>query len=119
MYNVNNRCIKSILFISLDIALKDDCGVADSMYNIQLIIQFCESLPTKCLHLSLNDLFYSQEDIKRNIIVLLAELFLWFEVSPAPIVANVTRQEVSRPTTSVIPSEGEVDDGNYSDYIIY
>lgn len=55
-------------------------SVADSLYNLQLVQDFCASrLPRGC-PLSLEDLLYVPPPLKVNLVVLLAEMFMCFEV---------------------------------------
>ncbi|XP_043831691.1 calmodulin-regulated spectrin-associated protein 3 isoform X2 [Dromiciops gliroides] len=63
-----------------DVCLKDTMSVADSLYNLQLVQDFCAArLPGGC-PLALEDLLYVPPLLKTNVAVLLAELFLCFEV---------------------------------------
>lgn len=49
----------SSLFLSVDVCLKDTMYTADSMYNLQLIREFCESHLKSCCPLQLEDLLYA------------------------------------------------------------
>ncbi|KAB1259776.1 Calmodulin-regulated spectrin-associated protein 3 [Camelus dromedarius] len=63
-----------------EVCLKDPMSVADSLYNLQLVQDFCASrLPRGC-PLSLEDLLYVPPPLKINLMVLLAEMFMCFEV---------------------------------------
>ncbi|XP_068778928.1 calmodulin-regulated spectrin-associated protein 3 isoform X2 [Struthio camelus] len=63
-----------------DVCLKETMSVADSLYNLQLIQDFCtQYLGTRC-PLALEDLLYMPPALKINVGVFLAELFLCFEV---------------------------------------
>ncbi|KAF6080688.1 calmodulin regulated spectrin associated protein family member 3 [Phyllostomus discolor] len=63
-----------------EVCLKDPMSVADSLYNLQLVQDFCASrLPRGC-PLSLEDLLYVPPPLKTNLVVLLAEMFVCFEV---------------------------------------
>nr|KAF6479304.1 calmodulin regulated spectrin associated protein family member 3 [Molossus molossus] len=63
-----------------EVCLKDPMSVADSLYNLQLVQDFCASrLPRGC-PLSLEDLLYVPPPLKINLVVLLAEMFMSFEV---------------------------------------
>lgn len=67
------------LFVA-DLCLKQEIGIADSLYNLKQIGRFCRSyLPWKRFHLSYEDLLYAPEVLKINIITFLADLFLYFE----------------------------------------
>lgn len=43
----------------LDVCLKDTMSVADSLYNLQLIKDFCESRLQSCCPLAVEDLLYA------------------------------------------------------------
>ncbi|ESO99189.1 hypothetical protein LOTGIDRAFT_142008 [Lottia gigantea] len=78
-------CPKYLKFT--DICMKENVGIADSLYNLRLVRTFCEKhLPSKCFHFTYEDLLYSTNKMRENIIVLLAELFYWFELNPASCV---------------------------------
>uniref|UniRef100_H0VWE0 Calmodulin regulated spectrin associated protein family member 3 n=1 Tax=Cavia porcellus TaxID=10141 RepID=H0VWE0_CAVPO len=63
-----------------EVCLKDPMSVADSLYNLQLVQDFCASrLPRGC-PLSLEDLLYVPPPLKVNLVVLLAEMYTCFEV---------------------------------------
>ncbi|XP_041443058.1 calmodulin-regulated spectrin-associated protein 3 isoform X2 [Xenopus laevis] len=63
-----------------DICLKDTMSVADSLYNLQLLREFyAQHLPPSC-PLSLEDLLYVPAALKVNLVALLADLYLCFEV---------------------------------------
>ncbi|XP_073694173.1 calmodulin-regulated spectrin-associated protein 3 isoform X5 [Garra rufa] len=64
-----------------DVCMKDSMSVADSLYNLQLIREFCDSCLKSCCHLVLEDLLYSPAELKTNILSFLADLLYWFEVS--------------------------------------
>lgn len=42
-----------------DVCLKDTMSVADSLYNLQLIKEFCESSLQSCCPLAVEDLLYA------------------------------------------------------------
>nr|XP_002193273.5 calmodulin-regulated spectrin-associated protein 2 isoform X1 [Taeniopygia guttata] len=63
-----------------DICLKDTMSLADSLYNLQLIQEFCQEYLNQCCHFSLEDMLYAASSIKSNYMVFMAELFWWFEV---------------------------------------
>ncbi|XP_031755185.1 calmodulin-regulated spectrin-associated protein 3 isoform X2 [Xenopus tropicalis] len=64
-----------------DICLKDTMSVADSLYNLQLLREFyAQHLPPSC-PLSLEDLLYVPSALKVNLVALLADLYLCFEVA--------------------------------------
>ncbi|XP_026108444.1 calmodulin-regulated spectrin-associated protein 3 [Carassius auratus] len=63
-----------------DVCLKDTMSVADSVYNLQLIREFCESHLKSCCPLQLEDLLYAPPTLQVNIMCFLSELFATFEV---------------------------------------
>ena len=78
--------------------MEESIRTADAMFNIQLILEFCqEHVPIKTHHLSLNDLFYTRDALKINLLEFLAELFYYFEIQPISCVqtnqAIVTSQQ--------------------------
>ena len=97
------------LLIFSDIYLHRNPGIADSLCNIQLIVDFCQaSLPVCPLVLTINDLFYTHYFLKAPLVAFLSELFYWFEVDRASCVRDVTK-----PLVSV--GEGEGDGGGEGD----
>ncbi|XP_067296588.1 calmodulin-regulated spectrin-associated protein 3 isoform X2 [Pseudorasbora parva] len=63
-----------------DVCLKDTMSAADSMYNLQLIREFCESHLKSCCPLQLEDIMYAPPTLQVNIMCFLSELFATFEV---------------------------------------
>ncbi|CAL8312498.1 unnamed protein product [Gadus morhua 'NCC'] len=63
-----------------DICLKETMSLADSLYNLQLVHDFCRDNLNHCCHFSLEDMLYTHASIKSNYLVFMAELFWWFEV---------------------------------------
>ncbi|XP_063747982.1 calmodulin-regulated spectrin-associated protein 2a isoform X2 [Eleginops maclovinus] len=63
-----------------DVCLKENMTLADRLYNLQLIQDFCKDNLNDCCHFSLEDMLYSSSTIKNNYLVFMAELFQWFEV---------------------------------------
>ncbi|XP_075278408.1 calmodulin-regulated spectrin-associated protein 2 isoform X3 [Opisthocomus hoazin] len=63
-----------------DICLKETMSLADSLYNLQLIQEFCQEYLNQCCHFNLEDMLYAASSIKSNYMVFMAELFWWFEV---------------------------------------
>ncbi|XP_061097971.1 calmodulin-regulated spectrin-associated protein 2-like isoform X2 [Conger conger] len=63
-----------------DICLKEIMSLADSLYNLQLIQEFCQENLNRCCHFTLEDMLYASSSIKNNYLVFMAELFWWFEV---------------------------------------
>ncbi|CAL1541905.1 unnamed protein product [Lymnaea stagnalis] len=63
-----------------DLCLKDSIGIADSLYNLRQIGEFCRNhLPWKCFMVTYEDLLYTHEVMKVNILTFLADLFYYFE----------------------------------------
>ncbi|XP_032955356.1 calmodulin-regulated spectrin-associated protein 2 isoform X3 [Rhinolophus ferrumequinum] len=111
-----------------DICLKETMSLADSLYNLQLIQEFCQEYLNQCCHFTLEDMLYAASSIKSNYLVFMAELFWWFEVvkpsfvqpravcpqgepvsdmRPVPV-ANATRRSPSdRAYSSGFPASGE------------
>ncbi|XP_047230446.1 calmodulin-regulated spectrin-associated protein 2a isoform X4 [Girardinichthys multiradiatus] len=63
-----------------DVRLKENMSLADRLYNLQLIQDFCKDNLNSCCHFSLEDMLYASSTIKNNYLVFMAELFWWFEV---------------------------------------
>ncbi|KAM8746360.1 calmodulin-regulated spectrin-associated protein 2a isoform 2-T2 [Acanthopagrus schlegelii] len=63
-----------------DVCLKENMTLADRLYNLQLIQDFCKDNLNSCCHFSLEDMLYASSAIKNNYLVFMAELFWWFEV---------------------------------------
>ncbi|XP_029355903.1 calmodulin-regulated spectrin-associated protein 2a [Echeneis naucrates] len=63
-----------------DVCLKENMTLADRLYNLQLIQDFCRDNLNSCCHFSLEDMLYASSTIKNNYLVFMAELFGWFEV---------------------------------------
>uniref|UniRef100_A0AC35UG23 Protein kinase domain-containing protein n=1 Tax=Rhabditophanes sp. KR3021 TaxID=114890 RepID=A0AC35UG23_9BILA len=76
---------------------------AESYFNIQLLRNFCETLPKNIFHFEIEDLLYLHESFQPNLNVFLAELFNILEnpaiVSPPP---SVTETPVRRRFTDVV-----------------
>ncbi|XP_071200635.1 calmodulin-regulated spectrin-associated protein 2a isoform X2 [Salvelinus alpinus] len=63
-----------------DIRLKESMSLVDSLYNLQLVQEFCQQHLDRCCHFSLEDMVYASSSVKNNYLVFMAELFWWFEV---------------------------------------
>ncbi|KAF5889780.1 calmodulin-regulated spectrin-associated protein 3-like isoform X1 [Clarias magur] len=72
-----------------DVCLKDTMSVADSLYNLQLIREFCNDHLQGCCPLLLEDLLYAPPILRVNIMCFLAELLAVFEVKKPDIVKPV------------------------------
>lgn len=85
-----------------DICLKETMSLADSLYNLQLVQEFCTNNLNHCCHFSLEDMLYTHASIKSNYLVFMAELFWWFEVvkpsfvQPRAFDSNACEQESCR-----------------------
>uniref|UniRef100_A0A8C7ILU1 Calmodulin regulated spectrin-associated protein family, member 2a n=1 Tax=Oncorhynchus kisutch TaxID=8019 RepID=A0A8C7ILU1_ONCKI len=77
-----------------DICLKECMSLADSLYNLQLVQDFCQEHLNRCCHFSLEDMVYVSSSLKNNYLVFLAELFCWFEeVKPSFVQPRVLDTE--------------------------
>ncbi|XP_076838811.1 calmodulin-regulated spectrin-associated protein 3 isoform X2 [Brachyhypopomus gauderio] len=63
-----------------DVCLKDTMTVADSLYNLQLVREFCDGSLKSCCPLVLEDLLYAPPLLRVNIMCFLSELLAVFEV---------------------------------------
>ncbi|XP_076000707.1 calmodulin-regulated spectrin-associated protein 2 [Genypterus blacodes] len=83
-----------------DICLKETMSLADSLYNLQLVQEFCRNNLNHCCHFSLEDMVYAHASIKSNYLVLMAELFWWFEVvKPSFVQPRVFDPQVCEPAS--------------------
>ncbi|XP_035526086.1 calmodulin-regulated spectrin-associated protein 2 [Morone saxatilis] len=84
-----------------DICLKETMSLADSLYNLQLVQEFCRNNLNHCCHFSLEDMLYAHASIKSNYLVFMAELFWWFEVvKPSFVQPRVFNPNVCEPVSS-------------------
>ncbi|KAM4751266.1 calmodulin-regulated spectrin-associated protein 3-like isoform 2-T2 [Anableps anableps] len=72
-----------------DVCLKDTMSVADSVYNLQLIKEFCESNLQSCCPLAVEDLLYAPQALHLNMMSFIAELLEWFEVKKPDFVKPI------------------------------
>ncbi|XP_060716734.1 calmodulin-regulated spectrin-associated protein 3 isoform X2 [Tachysurus vachellii] len=72
-----------------EVCLKDTMSVADSLYNLQLIREFCNDHLQGCCPLVFEDLLYAPPILQVNIMCFLAELLAVFEVQKPDIVKPV------------------------------
>ncbi|XP_053472245.1 calmodulin-regulated spectrin-associated protein 3 isoform X2 [Ictalurus furcatus] len=72
-----------------EVCLKDTMSVADSLYNLQLIREFCNDHLQGCCPLVLEDLLYAPPILRVNIMCFLAELLAVFEVQKPDIIKPV------------------------------
>ncbi|XP_054463949.1 calmodulin-regulated spectrin-associated protein 3 isoform X1 [Anoplopoma fimbria] len=84
-----------------DVCMKESMSVADCLYNLQFIHEFCDSCLKSCCHLALEDMLYSPQELQLNLLSFLAELLSWFEVRRPEFVQPIDTLDGSTP---VIPS---------------
>nr|DBA30119.1 TPA: hypothetical protein GDO54_006139 [Pyxicephalus adspersus] len=82
-------------------------SVADSLYNLQLLLDFCaQHLPPSC-PLALEDLLYVPTALRVNLVALLADLYYCFEVTkPEFVQPRESSIESTTPTPSSAHSGG-------------
>ncbi|XP_051039165.1 calmodulin-regulated spectrin-associated protein 2 [Phodopus roborovskii] len=98
-----------------DICLKETMSLADSLYNLQLIQEFCQEYLNHCCHFSLEDMLYAASSIKSNYLVFMAELFWWFEVvKPSFVQPRAVRPQGAEPVKDV-PSVPVLNKGHIPD----
>lgn len=84
-----------------DICLKETMSLADSLYNLQLVQEFCRNNLNHCCHFTLEDMLYAHASIKSNYLVFMAELFWWFEVvKPSFVQPRVFDPNACEPVSS-------------------
>lgn len=82
-----------------DICVKETMSLADSLYNLQLIQEFCRENLSNCCHFTLEDMLYASNTIKSNYLVFMAELFWWCEVvKPSFVQPCTVNTKVSDPS---------------------
>ncbi|XP_044056626.1 calmodulin-regulated spectrin-associated protein 2a isoform X2 [Siniperca chuatsi] len=83
-----------------DVCLKVNMTLADRLYNLQLIQDFCKDNLNSCCHFSLEDMLYASSTIKNNYLVFMAELFWWFEVvKPSFVKPRMLDNEGTEPSS--------------------
>ncbi|XP_061701594.1 calmodulin-regulated spectrin-associated protein 3 isoform X2 [Syngnathoides biaculeatus] len=82
-----------------DVCMKETMSTADSLYNFQFIREFCDSCLKSCCHLALEDVLYSPDQLRLNMLSFLAELLNWFEVQRPEFVQPVDKLDGSTPST--------------------
>uniref|UniRef100_A0A8K9WPM8 Calmodulin regulated spectrin-associated protein 1a n=1 Tax=Oncorhynchus mykiss TaxID=8022 RepID=A0A8K9WPM8_ONCMY len=85
-----------------DICLKVVSSIADSLYNIQLLREFCNEYLNRSFHLRPEDVLYAPPVLKHNVMVFIAELFWWFEILKPDFVQPRDLQEVKDGTNIVM-----------------
>ncbi|XP_043078494.1 calmodulin-regulated spectrin-associated protein 1-B-like [Puntigrus tetrazona] len=84
-----------------DICVKETMSLADSLYNLQLIQEFCRENLNNCCHFTLEDMLYASTTIKSNYLVFMAELFWWCEVvKPSFVQPRTLNTKASDPSQS-------------------
>ncbi|CAL8333847.1 unnamed protein product [Merluccius merluccius] len=78
-----------------DVCLKDTMSVADSLYNLHLIKEFCESHLQSCCPLAVEDLLYAPPALHVNIVSFVAELLDWFEVQRPEFVQPIQHLDLT------------------------
>lgn len=85
-----------------DICLKSNVGIADSLYNLRLVRDFCDHhIPGKIFHLTYEDFLYMHNNLLQNVQVFLAELFYWFEVQKLDCVNSEQGQSSNKRSVKV------------------
>ncbi|XP_056263312.1 calmodulin-regulated spectrin-associated protein 3 isoform X2 [Pseudoliparis swirei] len=80
-----------------DVCMKEAMSVADSLYNLQFIREFCDSCLKSCCHLALEDMLYTPQELQPNLLSFLAELLSWFEVQKPDFVQPIDPLDGSPP----------------------
>ncbi|XP_027883778.1 calmodulin-regulated spectrin-associated protein 2a isoform X6 [Xiphophorus couchianus] len=87
-----------------NVCLKENMSLADRLYNLQLIQDFCKDNLNSCCHFSLEDMLYASSTIKNNYLVFMAELFWWFEVVKPSFVKPSVLDNEGEETSSILKS---------------
>ncbi|XP_058864291.1 calmodulin-regulated spectrin-associated protein 3-like isoform X2 [Acipenser ruthenus] len=98
-----------------DVCLKETMSVADSLYNLQLIQEFCQECLGSCCPLALEDLLYTPPVLKVNIMTFMAELFWWFEIRKPEFVnpkEPLDLEDVSGMNECTSPTSGNSNSGS-------
>ena len=67
-------------FDNLDVDLRETVSFAESVHNLEQVETFLDKHLPDTHHFTFEDLLYSPEVLRVNILALFAELFHWFEV---------------------------------------
>ncbi|XP_046893452.1 calmodulin-regulated spectrin-associated protein 3 isoform X1 [Hypomesus transpacificus] len=89
-----------------DVCMKESMSVDDSLYNLQLISEFCDSCLKSCCPLVLEDMLYAPQPLRVNMMSFLAELIGWFEVRRPEFVQPVDVTDASAPLTPTSSNSG-------------
>ena len=84
-----------------DVALKENLGVADSCFNLELVHLFSDHLDHRVYFFRLEDLLYMHSSFKPNVLVFLADLFLCL-TAPPPLLCSCTSNENSTGRRSLL-----------------
>ncbi|XP_047427132.1 calmodulin-regulated spectrin-associated protein 3 isoform X2 [Mugil cephalus] len=82
-----------------DVCMKDSMSVADSLYNLLFIREFCDSCLKSCCHLQLEDMLYTPQELQLNLLSFLSELLSWFEIQRPEFVQPIDTLDGSAPVT--------------------
>ncbi|XP_019114662.1 calmodulin-regulated spectrin-associated protein 3 isoform X2 [Larimichthys crocea] len=82
-----------------DVCMKESMSVADSLYNLQFIHEFCDSCLKSCCQLALEDMLYTPQELQLNLLSFLSELLCWFEVRRPEFVQPIDTLDGSTPVT--------------------
>lgn len=82
-----------------DVCMKESMSVADSLYNLQFIHEFCDSCLKSCCYLTLEDMLYTPPELQLNLLSFLAELLSWFEVRRPEFVQPIDTLDGPTPLT--------------------
>lgn len=82
-----------------DVCMKESMAAADSLYNLQFIREFCDSCLKSCCPLALEDMLYTPQELKFNLLSFLSELLNWFEVRRPEFVQPIDTTDDSTPVT--------------------
>ncbi|XP_041812491.1 calmodulin-regulated spectrin-associated protein 3 isoform X2 [Chelmon rostratus] len=82
-----------------DVCMKESMSVADSLYNLQFIREFCDSCLKSCCHVALEDMLYTPQELQLNLLSFLAELLCWFEIRRPEFVQPIDTLDGSTPVT--------------------
>uniref|UniRef100_A0A1A7WJ04 Calmodulin regulated spectrin-associated protein family, member 3 n=1 Tax=Iconisemion striatum TaxID=60296 RepID=A0A1A7WJ04_9TELE len=80
-----------------DVHMKDSMSAADSLHNLQVIHEFCDSCLKGCCNLTLEDLLYTPPELRLNLLSFLSELLWWFEVQRPDFVQPVDTLDGPKP----------------------
>ncbi|XP_058494942.1 calmodulin-regulated spectrin-associated protein 2a isoform X3 [Solea solea] len=91
-----------------DVCLRENMTLADRLYNLQLIQDFCKDNLSSCCPFSLEDMLYASSTVKNNYLVFMAELFQWFEVVKPSFVKPRALANEGTETSSLLKSVPEM-----------